>query len=360
MLRYELLLLVCLLLPVAARAAGQIVSADDPHFRYTGRIDFTDARQPRLFWPGTAITFRFSGPALTLCLQDQRGMNHYDVFIDDAKPVIVSCTKQLVEYPVATDLKDGAHTAVIFRRTETDQGPTVFKGVMLAEGKALLDPPAPLPRKIEFYGDSITAGLGDESTDGKITTANSNNYYSYAAVTARALGAEYVCIAKSGLGITTTHGSDLTKGIITTLYDCLDPDKPHSWDFTKWTPDVVVINLGENDRFIYQVNKHPNPGPAKLTEMYGDFVKTIRAKYPQAHIVCTLGPMEVVRTDWVTYVSDAVKALNAAGDTRVYFTLLKIKDENVFHGGSNHPSVDEHQAMAELLIPFIKGKTGWK
>jgi lysophospholipase L1-like esterase len=340
----------------------RLVPATDTKLRYTGRIDTADPAAPRFFWPGTSVALRFTGTSFGLRLDDARGQNYYTVIIDgdDAHPCIIPCRKGEARYPVAVGLTLGTHTAVIVRRTETDGGPTRFLGVYVDAGKGLAKPPKRPARRIEFYGDSITSALGNESTDGKVTAAFSNNYYSYAAFTARAMGAEYHCISKSGLGVTTTHGTDLTKGIVTTLYDRLDPDGGPAWDFARWTPDAVVINLGENDQFIYRMGKHPDPGPAAVTRLYADFVKTIRARYPRAAIFCVLGPMHAVHTDLPKYEADAVRSLNAAGDACVYYLTLDTHgDSETFSGGSNHPGVAEQRAMAERLAPFIKEKMRW-
>ena len=58
------------------------------------------------------------------------------------------------------------------------------------------------------------------------------------------------------------------------------------WDFSSWQPDIVVINLGTNDKGI------PTPVDdetlkAKVLELFAD----IRDHYPQAQIVWAYGLM---------------------------------------------------------------------
>ena len=53
--------------------------------------------------------------------------------------------------------------------------------------------------------------------------------------------------------------SDIYKRTLATVVSS-NPNDPHGtiaaneWDFTKWIPDAVVINLGTND----MLNRHPN------------------------------------------------------------------------------------------------------
>src|SRR4029079_14676660 len=57
-----------------------------------------------------------------------------------------------------------------------------------------------------------------------------------------------------------------------------------TWDFAKWQPHAVVINLGTND-----ASTSGDPGTPYETAYLG-FVRTLRQKYPDAHFVLTIGP----------------------------------------------------------------------
>jgi hypothetical protein len=58
-----------------------------------------------------------------------------------------------------------------------------------------------------------------------------------------------------------------------------------TWDFAKWQPHAVVINLGTND-----ASTSGDPGTPYETAYLG-FVRTLRQKYPDAHLLLTIGPM---------------------------------------------------------------------
>ena len=57
-------------------------------------------------------------------------------------------------------------------------------------------------RKIEFIGNSITCGYGNEGTNKfqGFEYETENHYYSYAAITARNLKAQHWVVARSGIG----------------------------------------------------------------------------------------------------------------------------------------------------------------
>ncbi len=82
-------------------------------------------------------------------------------------------------YPLASGLSKGRKDIKVARRTEAEFGSTTFGG-FLADGE-ISSPPPPNNRKIEWIGDSITCGAGNE---GKVpcafsgATENSFEYFS--------------------------------------------------------------------------------------------------------------------------------------------------------------------------------------
>ena len=70
------------------------------------------------------------------------------------------------------------HTIEIFKRTEWDRGKTSFYGFQIKGNPKLLHKSEPPKRKMEFYGNSITAGYAVEDTSGKDSPDSTftNNY----------------------------------------------------------------------------------------------------------------------------------------------------------------------------------------
>ncbi|MFQ5603279.1 MAG: SGNH/GDSL hydrolase family protein [bacterium] len=332
------------------------IAADDPKIQYSGRIDFRDPKAPVLFWPGTKIVAKFQGSSLKLKMTDQSGENFYQIILDDdvAHPIILDCLPDTNLYEIASALKDTVHKIEIFRRTETDTGPTVFQGFILAARKRLVKPPAPPVRRLEFYGDSITSGLANECRPGDNPKDESkqNNYLTYGAITARMLNADYVCISKSGIGLMVSW----FPLIMPQFYDRLNPTDPQSkWDFTKWQPDAVVVNLLQNDSWLVHTLQ-PKPDSMQIIQAYVDFVRQIRRVYPNAAIFCTLGNMDIILPGqpWPGYVQTAVEQIRKQfADTRVFSFIFSAVNT------SSHPTVEEHFEMADELAEFIRNKLSW-
>lgn len=340
-------------------AAVQLIPADAPGFLYTGRVDFADKKAPRISWPGTSIKANFSGTSLAIILDDELGKNYFNIFIDGehVHPYVLEAKKGEQTYVISKALKAGNHTFEIYKRTEGEEGATVFKGVVLDDGANLLPPPKRPARRIEIYGDSITSGMGNEAADNGADhlLTEKNNYWAYGAITARNLNAELHTISQSGIGIMISWFPFTMPQFFDQLSAVGNNDS--RWDFSRWTPDVVVINLLQNDSWLIDREKRLQPAPTdnERVQAYADFVRSVRAKYPKATIICALGSMDATaNSKWPGYVTTAVARIKKED-----------KDENLdtiffdYTGYDAHPRVAQHKANAEKLTAFIKQKMHW-
>ncbi len=257
-------------------------------------------------------------------------------------------------------MPEGNHQVQLFKRTEWDKGKSLFFGFEIPQDAEILAPPAPKKRKIEFFGNSITCGYGIEDNSGGDSGHGyfENNYLTYAAITARHFDAQYYSTSKSGIGILVSWFSL----IMPEMYDRLDAtDSTLKWDFSKYTPDIVVINLFQNDSWIvnrpnFAEFKHrfgtKKPSENTIILAYKNFVATIRSKYPNASILCALGSMDATKegSKWPGYIQKAVKQLN---DPKIYTHFFKFK------GTNGHPNVAEQKVMADDLIQFIDKNIKW-
>ena len=340
--------------------ASTTISPDHKLLQYTGRIDFTSPSAPQISWPGTSLTANFTGDSLAFVLNDENGKNFFNVFIDGdlAHPVILSCTKGESTYVVTDKLSAGQHNFLFTKRTEGGEGATTIKGVLLADGAKLLTPPKRPKHRIEFFGDSITSGMGNESPDDGVDNRekDKNNFMSYDAITARDLQAELHVTSQSGIGIFVSWFDF----IMPQFYDQLSAvgNNDTHWDFSQWTPDVVVINLFQNDKWLIDREKRLVPSPTEEQRIQGyiDFVKTIRSKYPKAYFICALGSMDATQAGslWPGYITAAVAKIKQENPKEKIDTLFF-----EFTGFYGHPRVKQHQANAAKLTALIKAKMGW-
>ena len=336
------------------------ISADNKLLQFSGRIDFSNPKSPLISWPGTSVAGNFTGSYFSITLDDQLGKNYFNVFMDNnfQRPIIIQAERGEKKYLVAENLAEGKHSFLVTKRTEGEEGATALKGFELADGKKLLAPPAPLKRKIEFFGDSITSGMGneapDDGEDGLLK--DKNNFMSYAAITARNLKAEAHITSQSGIGIMISW----FPFIMPQFYDQLSAvgNNDSRWDFSSWTPDVVVINLFQNDSWLTDREHRliPNPSDEQRIQAYIDFVKTIRGKYPEALIICALGSMDATKagSKWPGYITTAVSRLKQENPHEKMDTIFF-----EFTGYEAHPRIKQHQANAAKLTAFIKQKMNW-
>lgn len=355
----SLFLLLALFIPCRSGAQNTVVSFNDPHIRYSGRITMTDSCA-QLAWTATTASIRFNGTGINALLKDERGDNYYAVVIDGKPGIILHPDSTKKCYTLASGLIPGPHTLELFKRTEWAMGKTWLYAFLPDDHTKLLPAPPPKKRKIEFFGNSITCGYAVEDSSGKDrgTAPYENAYISYAAITARHFNAVFNCIAKSGIGITVSW----FPLIMPEMYDRLDPEDPNSkWDFSRFKPDIVVINLFQNDAWLVNMPEHEQfkarfgnkpPDADFIVASYKHFVEKIRGVHPNAYIICMLGNMDATRQDapWPGYIQ---KAVGQMSDKKIFTLIVPFKDT------PGHPSPSEQQVLADSLIRFIDGHIRW-
>ena len=130
-----------------------------PGVHYVGRVD-TSGTTARFAWSGTGAVVRFNGTTVSV---DLAGGQEYTVVVDGiVKPKL---TATVGKNELAKGLAPGEHTVELYRRTEASEGESEIRGFDFGGG-TLLAPP-PVTRRLEFIGDSITCGYGNEGADYK-------------------------------------------------------------------------------------------------------------------------------------------------------------------------------------------------
>jgi len=116
-------------------------------------------------------------------------------------------------------------------------------------------------RRLEFIGDSITCGYGNQCSNQspKFVTREENAARTYAFFLGQLLDAEVHCICASGNGIYHDYGCH-THNLIPELYKYTDKMlaehfglKASLWDRKRYVPDMVVIKLGAKTAVIVTV-----------------------------------------------------------------------------------------------------------
>ena len=349
---------------------GTIVSPTDKHIQYTGRISFTNPERPAFNYPGIQITAAFEGTSLKMIAKP--GSGYYMAQIDEAEPFKVSfMEKRDSVVTLATALPDRRHLVRLMYIIEGYELYPEFWGFVLDKGRTLVDAPALPSRKVEFIGNSITCGYGNEGLNKfeHYDYATENHYLSYAALTTRALNAQHWVVARSGIGAYRNYGEAKTGSPRSCMpvqyeytgyaYDLKLRDEPtflrEKWDFSRYQPDVVCINLGTNDL-------STNNFDVKLLKQgYLRLLKMVREHNPKAKIVFLCGSMlNGKELEIAQQLLDEVTAeANKAGDKEVYRFNFTPQNGDLGYGNDWHPSVWQHEKMAAELAAFLRALMHW-
>lgn len=326
---------------------------DHPHIYTEGRIGTDTSLQTRdLYWPGSSLAISFLGESISVSLEDQKGENYYNVLVDGSLTEVLHLEQGKRSYVLAKNLEEGEHRVELHKRNDWAYGWTRFYGFDIY-GNATL-PSEAKEEFIEFYGNSITTGYGNEDYSGEDQPTGdvTNNYLAYGTMTARNIGAAYSCISHSGIGLMVSWHNM----IMPEEYNRLNPaDGASLWDFSEKQADIVVINLCQNDSWIVKLPDNPQfikrfgstaPGASQIIDAYVAFLQSIRKEYPTAEIICLLGNMDITKSGspWPGYVKEAARIFN----DRVHTLFVPYKNS------PGHPKVEEQELIANALTAYIE------
>jgi len=244
---------------------------------------------------------------------------------------------------IARDLPAGRHAVQISKGPEAKKEVYYIHSVQYT---GALEKTAAAAHRIEFLGDSITAGTGVYFYDAGF--GGTHSYFTYANMTADALGADYYSVANGGWKFSQSLAPNDSIGAIYEKVSMHDASLG-VYDFS-WQPEVVVINLGTNDAIAGRKNT------AYTEETYmadaATLLDKVRKNNPDAEIFWVYAMMLTERRTWI---ENAVTAY-AANDSKVHYLELK----GNMAGRGDHPDLDGHITAAQMLIEAISEQMGWE
>jgi len=355
---YIIIFVLSTLLTSCLTKKESLISYSNPEIEYWGRVDTTNINAAKIYWPGSSIKMNFEGESVHALFNEELGENYYNIIIDNEIISILRTDSIKQYYELASNLTKGKHTVEIFKRSEL--GTTNFYGFKINEEGKLLPKSVPKKRNIEFYGNSITAGYAIDDISGRDLhdSIYTNNYKSYGAITARHYDAKYHCVCKSGIGVMVSWDPL----IMPEIYDKLSPtDISNDWDFNLYKPNIVVVNLFQNDSWLVNLPDHIEfknrfvnnaPNEEYIINAYQEFLTDLRTHYPKASIISTLGSMDAAKkgSKWIGYIESAVTNLN---DDNIYTHFMP------YIKSKAHPSIEDNQIMSNSLIDFIDNNIDW-
>ncbi len=346
----RLLLAIGAVMLISQAYADTLVKPSNRHIRYTGRINFSNPESPLFVFPGTQIAVNISGTGLSM--KAKPGSGQFMVTIDDGEEFKINFTDTDSTIVLASGLEPGKHTVKVMLAIEGYEKRPEFRGFVLDGSTKLLSAPQRQKHRLEFIGNSITCGYGSEAKNQWVHYSydNSNHYYTYAAILGRELDAQEVCVARSGIGVYRNYGGKQVGQTMTRWYDytCIY-DSTQLWDFSKYRPDVICVNLGTNDLSTkgYDINTY------RLA--YKQFIEHLAQVQPKAKIVILSSQMltRSTRALQIKTLKGVYEELKANG-LNVYFVELQEQDPALGYGADWHPSKRQHRQTADQLKPILK------
>ena len=332
---------------------------------YSGRIDLSDPFAIVWTYPGTFVRMKFKGTQLFIHVRNKHNYwnNYLGVAEGDAqtKLLLPEEGEATIEIPLQTT-QDNIHEVTIFKRQDACHELTIlgFEINCNTDDECEFLEASPLPpRRIEVYGDSVSAGEVSEAVD-YVAKADpehngeySNSWYSYAWIAARKLDAQLHDIAQGGVALLDNtgwyHEPDYIgmEQVWNKMRYNPDYGTVKEWDFSKYTPDIVIVAIGQNDSHPddYMKTDYEGEKAKNWRTHYRQFLAKLRETYPDAWIICctTLLQHDI---GWDMSISQAV---------------LDIADKKISHcvfqrngkATPGHLRIREAEEMAEELCHYI-------
>ena len=344
------------------------IQPDNEKLSYSGRIDWSNPQEPVFVYPCTSVRMRFTGNELKVFVRNKSAYwDNYLGCILDGRQSAFSLPKEGIACVKVEVQGTKEHEVMFFKRQDVCHEMS-FLGVELAEGAKLLDMLQLPERKIEVYGDSVSAGEVSEAVEyvGKEDPEHngeySNSWYSYAWMTARRLNAQIHDIAQGGMALMDKTGwfHDPDYIGMESAWDKIhyNPDLGTSmdWDFSQYIPQVVVVAIGQNDSHPEDYMKEDPKGEKaeKWRNHYKLFLEKLREKYPCAQIVCCTTLLKHDEA-WDEGIGKVVQELR---DERITQYLFKRNGK----GTPGHLRIPEAEEMAEELANYVESLNvdGWE
>lgn len=294
-------------------------------------------------WGGAYFKTNFSGNSVKL---DLAGSADIYVSIDGGEDTLYNVVGAGVVNITPSGLESGIHTLRVASKYTTDS--IKLRNIILNDGEELSKPEIS-DTLIEFMGDSNTAGY----------LLPNNQLDNYSWLTGEALG-EHVHIAYTGMALSdgifnTNISRDVGMSVMFFKPSPSDERDDPDWDFTKYTPDIVCMNLGGNDEY---ENVVPG-GVKKFKETLPVFLAKLRSTYPNSHIVVLIPTTTTPDKELYTAISELVDGM---GDSKMhwYAAYPWIADDLSGNRESDnvHISVKGNKIVAEQLTQIFKDLLG--
>ena len=341
-----------------------IISPSDSAFDYIGRIDLSDKEKPLFVFAGSMIKVKFTGTSVGMMIQPM--LMYKKTWIGAVIDNVQYCmqlnpTDVPVYIEIASDLSEGEHELTIFKRTAGTHHYFRFCGLVIDENAKVMPLNHKYDMNLEVYGDSVSAGevveaiYYTEHIDPAHESQYDNAWFSYSLSLARKLNARIHCNAQGGISLINGAGFFNPPQYIgmESVYDKLSyvPEFGVTpWDSSRFTPDYVIIALGQNDAHPDPKLIHEEAYNEKWRTVYKNMVNDLRGKYGDNTKFIIITTVLMHEPIWDDTLDKIVLELNCDNVRR-----FKFRRNGAATPG--HPKLPEQEEMAMELYDFIKN---WK
>lgn len=308
------------------------------------------------------ITITFAGDDSTTG-NETEGKARFAVYANDIRVVDALMTEPRQQYAVweSTDYENVS--IQVIKLSECAMSTVGISGIDADTSDGIHPIPAKA-QKIEIIGDSITCGYGVDREDPEtlFETATEDVTRAYSYKIAKAMDADYSFVSYSGYGLISGYtNTDIPQKdeLVSDYYEKIGFSyaKPEGtielaqqmWDFSKFQPQTVIINLGTNDDSYCQDHIDRQE---EFRDLYVEFLKVVRRHNPKARILCTVGMMgERI----YPYIQQAVRAFQEqTGDRQV--SSLRLPEQLPEDGlvSDSHPTEVTHAKAAAQILAYLR------
>ena len=358
-----------------------VICSDDlvsstPYVKWEGRYSYTQGEnnepsKVNLYHSATGFTVDFTGTELYVEFETKvagDSKSHYPYFNvavdDEIIPTVnpdrtFNLTGGIEKVCLVKGLENKKHTVKCLKMSEPYDAETSVR-VLETDGSFE-------KRDVEYdngnfhfmfvcaSGGSGHGALG-YSNDGKGSlgrnTKNSSALHSFNYLTARMFGADVEYVGNSGWGVSYPKGKSVYDVLdytgITTSNDVSGAITTGEWDYSKWTADVIIFNIGGNDtvqdgfeKSIYQ---------KEVVEL----VQKLHSQYPNAYMIWTHTNSNAGKY--------AISALNDKGILKAGYlkeVIIPKVGADGTHGANNHNSLQTHIDTAQILADALSSNWGF-
>ena len=349
-----------------------IIEASDNRLLYSGRIGKTKEGLPLFVYPATSVTVRFKARKITAVIRAR--CEYWDAYIGyiiDGVHGKLKINEGVNSLLLADFPGDSTHELMLYKRQDSCNRIVFEKFVIEGDEPEIIEGLKAPVRRIEVYGDSVSAGEVSEAieytgkTDPMHNGEFSDAYYSFAWMTARQLNARIHDIAQGGIaldhGTGWFHEGDKGGAIgMWDIYDKISYDPFYGeisyWDFGQYIPHVVLLAIGQNDAHPYDFMADDYDGNRAdaWRRSYGAFLARLREIYPEALIISMTTLLDHDEA-WDRAIREV--SMNP-GDPKI----VNYRFERNGKATPGHLRISEAKEMADELSSFIDsfGPSVWE